>query len=266
MRDKIGCFPPGQCHDSPCNTPCDNTCGNTCGDIGDISGDCGSLICKFDKDYLFKIIKCLCILKREITKCEEILCNPHFGLKEIKCEVKGIEKKLECIIKDITSPVFGLSEIKAEVAGIEDAIFSPTYGLSEIKTEIQQILANQGVSQFLTTGPFFADCFEQTLLLKVSNNTAQTQSVTFVIHDLENPTPGGTVTVPVVGISPCGAIFLEVPLPGTGERNIEIRAELSTTAGLSVYAATKTGLPNCQGSRVNEFKWADWVPLATFCR
>lgn len=265
--------------------------------------------CFPDKQSLLKIIKCLCILKKEFDKCKALLCNPKFGLKEIKKEIRDIEINVETLIEVILSPTFGLREIKAEVAGIEDAVFSPTFGLQEIKTEVAgiedavfsptfglqeiksevagiedaifsptfglqeikteiiEILANQGVTPFLSTGPFFVDCLEQTLHLKVLNYTTTAQSVNFVIHNLANcPITVGAVTVPIPNIPACCAASVEVPLPGEGERNLEIRAELSTaTLGLLVYAATKTGLPNCQGTKVNEFKHSEWAPLTTFC-
>lgn len=310
----------------------------------------------FDQDsvLLHKIIKALCILKRELAKCEEILCNPKFGLKEIKREVRNIERgvfsptfglpeikaevstvqtivggimdmidnptfgleeikaevsdilaivsnlniptflladiksevsaiesavfsptfgleeiKAEvsdilAIVTDIVlNPVFGISEIKAEVSNIESAVFSVTFGLEEIKSEVSLILANQGMSPFLTTGPFFADCEEQTLHLKALNNTNVTQSVTFTVRNLTCPVT--EVNNVFLTIPACCGTFAEVALPGTGERNIEVRAQCSSATDVLVYLATKTALPNCQGSRVNEFKHAEWVPVATFC-
>ncbi|MEW6696888.1 MAG: hypothetical protein ACOY35_11755 [Bacillota bacterium] len=325
----------------------DNTCGG--------NDKCDDFDFDHDSVLLHKIIKALCILKREIDKCEEILCNPKFGLKEIKREVRNIERavfsptfgleeikvevseildivrdleiptflladiksevsaiesavfnptfgleeiksevsmietivggimdmidnptfgleeiKIEvsdilAIVTDIVlNPVFGISEIKAEVSNIENAVFSPTFGLEEIKAEVSQILANQGVSPFLTTGPFFVDCEEQTLHLKALNNTNVTQSVTFTVRNLM----GCPVTMAnniFLTIPACCGTFVEVALPGIGERNIEVRAQRSSAIGVLVYLATKTALPNCQGSRVNEFKHAEWVPVATFC-
>lgn len=279
-KGSSSCFP-GKCGSDKCIP--DKCIPNPCK-----PDPCSPDTCFHDKEYLIKIIKCLCILKREIKKCEEILCNPKFGLKEIKVEVKNIETNVEAIVDAIFSPTFGLREIKTEVAGIEDAIFSPTFGLQEIKTEVAgiedaifsptfglqeikteiiEILANQGVTPFLSTGPFCVDCLEQTLHLKVLNYTTTTQSANFIIHNLTNcPITVGAVTVAIPNISPCCAASLEVPLPGEGERNLEIRAQLSAASlGILVYAATKTGLPNCQGTKVNEFKHADWAPLTTFC-
>ncbi|RYD02265.1 hypothetical protein N752_25980 [Desulforamulus aquiferis] len=237
-----------------------------------MSNPCHKDKCIPDKQFLMKLVKCLCILKRELEQCEKILCNPKFGLKEIKSEVKQIEVNVETILEvifsptfglreiktevagiedAIFSPTFGLQEIKSEVAGIEDAVFSPTFGLQEIKTEIIEILANQGIAPYLSTGPFFVDCLEQTLHLKVLNYTTSSQSVNFIIHSLANcPITIGAITVPLINIPPCCAAFVEVPLPGEGERNLEIRAELSAASqGILIYAATKTGLPNCQVPR-----------------
>lgn len=269
----------------------------------------------FDLDHdavlLHKIIKALCILKRELAKCEEILCNPKFGLKEIKREVRNIERgvfnptfglleiKSEVsmvqtivggIMDQLDNPTFGLSEIKAEVSeilaivsnlvidcpvalmsdiksevsAIESEVFSPTFGLQEIKSEVSQILANQAASPFLTTGPFFVDCDEITVLLKGLNNTNVVQSVTFAVRNL---TDCPCVDLIEVGftIPACCSEDTEVAIPGTGQRNLEVRAITSSATGVLVYLATKTGAPFSLGSKVNEFKHAEWVPVATFC-
>ncbi|SHE28433.1 hypothetical protein [Desulforamulus putei] len=280
----------------------DNTCGSDPYDDG----------FDFDQDsiLLHKIIKALCILKREIAKCEEILCNPKFGLKEIKREVRNIERgvfsptfglpeiksevstvqtivggimdmidnptfgleEIKAEVSDILTivtdivlnPVFGISEIKAEVSNIETAIFSTTFGLQEIKSEISQILANQGASPFLTTGSFFVDCDELTILLKALNNTDTVQSVTFIIRNLTD-CPSVDSTEVVVTIPACCSEDTEVAIPGTGQRNLEVRAIRSSATGVLVYLATKTGAPFSMGSKVNEFKHAEWIPVATFC-
>ncbi|CCO07378.1 hypothetical protein [Desulforamulus hydrothermalis] len=287
----------------------DPGCGEEPGEDGFDSED----TCDFDQTALLlhKIIKALCILKREIAKCEEILCNPKFGLKEIKREVRNIERgvfsptfglpeiKAEVstvqtivggIMDMLDNPTFGLPEIKAEVSdilaivsnlnldfpvtllsdiksevsAIEAAVFSPTYGLPEIKAEVSQILANQSESPLLTTGPFTVDCNELTMLLKALNNTATPQSVTFVIRNLTNCP---TVAVSEVGLAvpACCSEDTEVAIPGSGQRNIEVRASRSSADGVLVYLATKTGMPFSAGSKVNEFKHAEWVPVATFC-
>lgn len=200
-------------------------------------------------------------IKSEISAIESAVFSPTFGLEEIKAEVSDI---LAIVTDIVLNPVFGISEIKAEVSNIETAVFSVTFGLEEIKAEVSQILANQGVSPFLTTGPFFVDCEEQTLHLKALNNTNVTQSVTFTVRNLMG-CPVTAVNNVFLTIPACCGTFVEVALPGTGERNLEVRAQRSSATGVLVYLATKTALPNCQGSRVNEFKHAEWVPVATFC-
>lgn len=253
-----------------------------------------------------KIIKVLCILKKEIDKCEKLLCHPKFGLKEIKCEIRNIEKavfsptfgleeiKTEVseildIVKNINieipitllsdiksevsaiesavfNPTFGLEEIKSEVSsietivgGIQDMLENPTFGLVEIKSEVSQILANQGFTNFYTTGPFLVDCIEQSVLLKALNNTTTPQTVTFNIRTVDEGCDVEEVTT-TLGIStPCCIVEDTVTIPGYGRRNVEIRAILSDPR-VQVYAATQ----DCALSKINEFKYAQWVPVATF--
>ncbi|TYP46586.1 hypothetical protein LZ11_02497, partial [Thermosediminibacter litoriperuensis] len=61
-----------------------------------------------------------------------LLLNKKFGLKEIKKEIKDIEKKLDD--KD-----FGLEEIKKEIKEIEKKLDDDKFGLKEIKKEIKDI-------------------------------------------------------------------------------------------------------------------------------
>ena len=71
-------------------------------------------------------------IKKEIKDIECKLDDPKFGLKEIKKEIKDIEKKLD-------DPCFGLAEIKEEVKEIEEKLDNPKSGLKEIKKEIKDI-------------------------------------------------------------------------------------------------------------------------------
>ena len=280
----------------PCDHQCDNPCENDhCQDP-----------CGHDSMLLMKIIKVLCILKKEIDKCQQLLCNPKFGLKEIKCEVRNIEKavfnptfgleeiKVEVseildivrnidieipitLLNDIKSeisaiesavfnPTFGLAEIKSEVShietivgGIEDMLENPTFGLVEIKLEVSQILANQGFTNFYTTGPFLVECIEQTVLLKALNNTSTPQTVTFNVRTVEENCDVQEITTTLSIGSPCCIVDDIVTIPGTGRRNVEIRALLSDPR-VQVYAVTH----DCALNKINEFKYAEWVPVATF--
>ncbi|WP_179946694.1 hypothetical protein [Desulforamulus ferrireducens] len=146
------------CQDNPCDSTCDNDWEH-------------KKICKPDhckgypphhhkpdnrwlKCFIFVCIKLkiiLCLLKhrnfglkeikKEIRFIEKAIFSPSFGLKEIKREVKNIEQ-------GVFSPTFGLPEIKSEVSAIETIvggilteINNPTYGLLEIKSEVSEILS-----------------------------------------------------------------------------------------------------------------------------
>ncbi|SHK82235.1 hypothetical protein [Desulforamulus aeronauticus] len=302
--DEINPWKPGhkhhhehQCDDFFEEDHCKDNCKDHC-------KDCHQ--CGHDSELLMKIIKVLCILKKEVGKCEQLLCNPKFGLKEIKCEIKNIENaifsptfgleeiKFEVseildIVRDINieipitllndiksevsaiesavfSPTFGLEEIKSEVsnietivAGIEDMLDNPTFGLVEIKSEISLILANQGFANLFTTGPFLVECAEQTILLKALNNTASPQTVTFNIRTVGPNCSVARASATLSINTPCCILEETVTIPGTGRRNIEIRAILSDPR-MQVYAATQ----DCAFNKVNEFKSAEWVPVATF--
>ncbi|GAB6181507.1 hypothetical protein JCM14036_28260 [Desulfotomaculum defluvii] len=135
---------------------------------------CNDFDCGPDPELLHKIIKAICILKREIDKCEKILCDPRFGLKEIKREVRNIERgvfsptfglpeiKAEVseildIVNDldIEFPITLLNDIKAEVSNIESAVFNPTFGLLEIKSEVSAVeTIVGGIQDMLDNGTF----------------------------------------------------------------------------------------------------------------
>ncbi|MBO8138472.1 MAG: hypothetical protein H0Z40_10125 [Desulfotomaculum sp.] len=234
-------------------------------------------------------------IKKEVRNIEKAVCDPKFGLKEIKCEVHGIEKKLDDpdfglqeiksnvsaildivkdldfsgdLLKDIKSEVsniavfsdtFGLSEIKAEVSAIESAVFSETFGLSEIKAEVSQLLAFRGASTSLTTGPFFKDNNEQSLILKALNDTSIPQSVTFFVYDIDECPKSLLAAVPFLNITECCAASTEVNI-GSDDRELEVRAQLSTTFGIFLYAATRSG----QGQVQQVFKAGEWLPASTF--
>ncbi|MGB9841019.1 hypothetical protein [Thermovenabulum sp.] len=71
-------------------------------------------------------------IKREIRDIEKKLDDPCNGLVEIKNEIKDIEEKLD-------DPDFGLEEIKNEIKEIEEKLDNSDYGLVEIKNEIKEI-------------------------------------------------------------------------------------------------------------------------------
>lgn len=195
-------------------------------------------------------------IKAEISAIEAKLDSPTFGLSEIKAEISAIEAKLD-------SRTFGLSEIKAEVSAIEAKLDSPTFGLSEIKAEVSELLAARGLSQNLTTGPFLKTLTENALHLKALNQTATTQSVTFFVHNL-TPCITTFTVVEFLNITSCCADFTEI-LTDISPLNMEVRAQLSTTFGIFVYAAT--GILPLLGSltKVETFHSADWLPLGTVC-
>lgn len=114
--------------------------------------------CQPDQELLTKVFKSLCIIKKEIDKCDDLLINPKFGLKEIKREIRNIEcaifsptfgleeiksevSEILDIVSDINIeiPITLLNDIKSEVSAIESAVFNPTFGLEEIKSEISMI-------------------------------------------------------------------------------------------------------------------------------
>ncbi|SHM42990.1 hypothetical protein SAMN05660826_00996 [Caldanaerovirga acetigignens] len=71
-------------------------------------------------------------IKKEIREIEKKLDDPEAGLEEIKKEIREIECKLD-------SPKFGLAEIKEEIKDIEEKLDNPDSGLAEIKREIKEI-------------------------------------------------------------------------------------------------------------------------------
>lgn len=71
-------------------------------------------------------------IKKEVREIERKLDDDYFGLKEIKKEIKAIEDKLDD--KD-----FGLKEIKKEIRDIEEKLDNKDFGLKEIKKEIKEI-------------------------------------------------------------------------------------------------------------------------------
>lgn len=200
-------------------------------------------------------------IKAEVSAIESAVFNPTFGLEEIKFEVSEILSIVTNLNIDIEIPITLLNDIKSEVSAIESAVFSPTFGLEEIKSEVSQILTNQGVSLFLTSGPFLVECEEENLILKALNNTAVPQSVTFVIRGFGVPSPPVITTV-LGPIAPCTAedVVIDLATPGVSPGNLEIRALRSST-DVQVYAVTTS----CAGRKITEFKASDFLSVATFC-
>ncbi|MBM7854300.1 hypothetical protein JOC37_000673, partial [Desulfohalotomaculum tongense] len=155
---------------------------------------------------------------------------------------------------------FGLEEIKSEVSAIQGAVFNPSFGLEEIKSEINQLLAFRGPSANLTTGPFFKDNNEQNITFKALNDTLSPQSVTFAIFDLDSCPKELITEAALLDIPSCCASSIQVGI-GSEEKEIEIRAQLSTVLGILVYAGIQSG----QGSIQREFKSGEWLPASTFC-
>lgn len=116
-------------------------------------------------------------IKREIREIEKKLDNPRFGLEEIKWEIREIEAKLD-------NPDTGLTEIKREIREIEAKLDNPDFGLEEIKREIREIETELGRSSVLTTGPILRSAGVGNVYVKVTNNTAVTQSVRITVFDL----------------------------------------------------------------------------------
>ncbi|KYO68600.1 hypothetical protein [Thermovenabulum gondwanense] len=112
-----------------------------------------------------------------------IFLNKKCGLKEIKKEIRDIEKKLD-------DPCNGLAEIKEEIKDIEEKLDNPDFGLEEIKEEIKEIeekldkLVPPGAGNILTTGPVVADNGVNSILAKVMNNTDNTVTVTVKLFDI----------------------------------------------------------------------------------
>lgn len=120
-----------------------------------------------------KVILAIVIIK--------ILSNKKIGLKEIKKEIRDIEKKLD-------NPRHGLMEIKKEIKDIEDKLDNPDHGLMEIKREIKDIELKLDrivpVSNTLTTGPVVRDVSASSLIVKVLNNTPTPKTVTATVYDI----------------------------------------------------------------------------------
>ncbi len=176
-------------------------------------------------------------IKCEVRKIEDKLDHPDTGLVEIKREIRSIENKLG--FQNIPAGI--LDDILCEIRRIEDKLDHPTTGLVEIKREIRSIENKLGipVSELVrvrTSGPVQRRLDVNSVIVVALNNTDVSQSVTISVFGFEPQCP--KINVPnspfTVVIEPqCS--HTEV-FDVTVSNNFEVQIEAEVSQGIFVYA------------------------------